>query len=35
MSSDKPSAAQKKQAKQYLFWTAVVVVVGYVVFFII
>jgi hypothetical protein len=32
MPMDELSAEQKKQAKQYVFWTAVAVVAGYVLF---
>jgi hypothetical protein len=35
MSEDGPSDKQKQQAKQYVFWTAVAVIVGYVVIFVV
>jgi hypothetical protein len=35
MPTDELSAEQKKQAKQYIFWTALAVVGGYVIFFLI
>lgn len=34
MSKDELSAEQKKQAKQYIFWTIVAIIGGYVLFFI-
>jgi hypothetical protein len=35
MSTDDRSAEQKKQAKQYAFWTAVAIVAGYILFYVI
>jgi hypothetical protein len=35
MSIDDLSAEQKKQAKQYAFWTAVAIIGGYVILFVI
>jgi hypothetical protein len=34
MSKDELSAEQKKQAKQYVFWTIVAITCGYVFFFV-
>jgi len=35
MSIDELSSEQKKQAKQYVLWTAIAVIGGYIIFFVV